>query len=298
MLLSRSYRRFALLGTLLGATLAAQAQPAEIVGKPIVYKQVAGQQLHLYISSPTDTAATHPAIVFIHGGGWTMGSPSQFNHQATWLAAHGMVAISIEYRLIAKPPSTESPQICVEDTKSAFRWVRAHAKELKIDPDKIVGSGGSAGGYLAVNAGLVPGWDDPTDDMSISAKPNALVLFFPVVDITGAKARFGIDEVKYAPGTYVSAQMPPTIIFGGLADKLVKPDTLRTFKAKADKAGGRCELLFYADQPHGFANKEPYNTITLIATVHFLKSLGYLPASTPDPDPPAGTPPPPAIVMP
>ncbi len=259
------------------------AQQPNIVGKPVVYKTVDGKALTLYISSPTDDAATHAAIVFLHGGGWTMGSPAQFNDQATWLAAHGMVAISVQYRLVPRPPGSVTPEICVEDTKSAFRWVRAHAKELKIDPDKIVGSGGSAGGYLAANAALVPGWDAKTDDLSISPKPNALVLFFPVVDITGARARYGIDEVKYAPGTYVTAQMQPTIIFGGLADKLVTPDTLRAFKAKADKAGARCELLFYENQGHGFANKEPYKTATLVAAVKFLKSLGYLPADTPDP---------------
>jgi acetyl esterase/lipase len=260
-----------------------QAQQQQIVGKPVIYKTVDGKPLLLYISSPTDDAASHAAIVFFHGGGWTMGSPAQFNDQATWFAAHGMVAINVQYRLMHRPPGTDTPAMCVEDTKSAFRWIREHAKDLKIDPDKIVGSGGSAGGYLAANAALVPGWDAPTDDLTVSPKPNALVLFFPPLDITGAKARFGIDEVKYAPGTYVSAQMPPTIIFAGLSDKLVKPDTLRAFKAKADKVGARCELVFYEKQGHGFANKEPYKTMTLVAAVKFLKSLGYLPPDTPDP---------------
>ena len=184
-----------------------------------------------------------------------MGSPTQFNSQATWLAAHGVVAILVDYRLINKAATSEPPKICVEDTKSAIRWVRIHAKELKVDPDKIVGSGGSAGGYLAANAALVPGWDAPTDDLSVSPKPNALVLFFPALAAESPEAgakRFGTQYLQYTPGTYVSAQMPPTIIFGGLADVLVKPDILRTFKAQADKAGGKCILDFYPGQPHAF----------------------------------------------
>jgi acetyl esterase len=184
----------------------------------------------------------------------------------------------VQYRLVAKAPSLESPQICVEDTKSAMRWVRSHASELHVDPNRIVGSGGSAGGYLAAAAALVPGWDDPADDLSISPKPNAMVLFFPVVEVAPANGlkRFGDDYAKYRPENYLSAKTPPTIIFGGLADKLVTPDTLREFKKMVEAAGGRCELDFYADQPHGFANKEPYRTLTLTAAEHFLESLGYL----------------------
>jgi acetyl esterase len=275
----------------LATYMPAQVQPA---GQPVVYKTVGGTPLHLYISSPPEEgSALHPAIVFFHGGGWTGGAVTQFNPQSTALAARGMVAVDVEYRLIAHAPSLESPQICVEDAKSAMRWVRAHAKELHIDPSRIAASGGSAGGYLAAATALVPGWDDPADDLSISPKPSALVLFFPVVDISPAaydQKRFGNDPAKYSPESYLSASMPPTIIFAGLADKLVKPDTLRNFKTLATKAGGRCDIIFYPDQPHGFANKEPYMTITLTETIHFLKALGYLSATTLDPDPPVHTP--------
>jgi acetyl esterase/lipase len=258
----------------------------------MVYKTVDGKSLHAYVSEPKADGKSHPAIVFFHGGGWTGGSVGQFNHQSTELAARGMVAIGIEYRLIAKAPSHESPQICVEDAKSAMRWVRSHAKELHVDPTRIVASGGSAGGYLAAAVALVPGWDDPADDMSISPKPEALVLFFPVLAANpgNGSARFGseADLQKYSPETYISANMPPMIIEAGDADKLVKPEALRIFKDLCDKAGGHCQLDFYAGQPHGFANKEPYNSLTLNVAIKFLKSLGYLPASTPDvPVPPA-----------
>ena len=261
------------------------AQSGAPVGTQMVYKTVAGRHLHAYVSSPAEDAVLHPAIVFFHGGGWTAGAVSQFNHQSVELAARGMVAIGIEYRLIAKAPSVETPQICVEDAKSAMRWVRAHARELHIDTTRIVASGGSAGGYLAAATALVPGWDDPSDDLSISPKPSALILFFPVLarDPTSyVEKRFGDDPAKYAPETYLSANMPPMLIEAGDADKLVKPEALRRFKALCDKVGGHCQLDFYAGQPHGFANAEPYNSLTLNVAIKFLKSLGYLPASTKD----------------
>jgi acetyl esterase len=260
------------------------AAPKAPVGVPTVYKTVNGQELHVYISSPPDEfTGPRPAIVFFHGGGWTSGSVTQFNRQSIALAARGMVAIDVEYRLIAKPPAMDSPRICVEDAKSAIRWVREHAKELRVDPDRIVGSGGSAGGYLAGAAALVPEWNDPTDDLRVSPKPNALVLFFPAIAVdqsSPVQKRFG-NDVKYAPETYLSATAPPTIIFAGLADKLVKPAALRHYKALADKAGARCELVFYENQVHGFANNEPYMTITLTAAESFLESLGYLRPTNP-----------------
>jgi acetyl esterase len=254
------------------------------IGEPQVYKTVNGQALHLWVDKPSGTP-THTAIVFFHGGGWTGGNVTQFNPQTKELAKRGMLVVNVQYRLVAKAPSTESVEVCLEDAKSAMRWVRSHAKELQIDPDRIVASGGSAGGYLAAATALVPGWDDPQDDLTISPKPNALVLFFPVVNVGPEgynQHRFGDDPRKYSPEAYVSKNAPPTIIEGGGDDKLVKPEILKDYKAKCDAAGARCILDFYPGQPHGFANKEPYTSITLNAVMHFLESIGYLPKDTPD----------------
>ena len=125
---------------------------------------------------------------------------------------------------------------------------------------------------------MVPEWNDPTDDLKISTKLNALVLFFPALAVdysSPEQKRFG-NDLKYAPEMYLSPASPPTIIFAGGADKLVKPEALRHYKALADKAGARCELIFYPGQVHGFANKEPYTTTTLTAAEQFLESLGDL----------------------
>ncbi|SEG57310.1 Acetyl esterase/lipase [Bryocella elongata] len=253
-------------------------------GEDRVYKTVDGQELHLWVAKPSGKP-THTAVVFFHGGGWTGGTVTQFDAQTKELAERGMLVVNVQYRLVAKAPSTESPQVCLEDAKSAMRWVRSRAKEFQIDPHRIAAGGGSAGGYLAAATALVPGWDDPKDDLAVSPKPNALVLFFPVVNVGPSyydQHRFGDDPRKYSPEAYVSRNTPPTIIEGGGADKLVPPDELKDFKAKCDAAGAKCVLDFYPGQPHGFANKEPYRSLTLNAVMHFLESIGYLRKDTPD----------------
>jgi acetyl esterase len=279
----------------MNAGAAAQAPPAannweqqfakEPVGTAMVYKTADGQPLHAYVLQPTDSGTKHVAIVFFHGGGWTGGSVTQFNKQMKALAARGMVAIDVEYRLIPKANSKESPEKCVEDAKSAMRWVRANAVTLRVDPDRIIASGGSAGGYLAAGVALISGWDDPQDDLKISPKPQALVLFFPVLDVTQpqwVRQRFGPDVEKYSPTSLLNASAPPTIIEAGAADKLVPPEEVKRYKERCDAVGAKCILDFYDGQPHGFANSEPYNSLTLNVVMHFLESLGYLQKDTPD----------------
>lgn len=260
-------------------TVAQQPAPAPPapVGSAAVYKQAAGHDLHLYLLSPTGPSA-HSAIVFFHGGAWTMGESSQFNQQASYLASRGMLAIEVDYRLLPKD-STDSPRICVEDAKSAMRWVRAHAASLGIDPGKIVVAGGSAGGYLAAFSTMLPGWDAPTDDLSVSSRGDAMVLFNPVLDVGPdgfGNRRFGPGYAAYSPADHVTSAVPPTLIQSGGADKLVPPASLEHFQAEAKRQGARCELVLYPGQPHSFFTPEPYTTQSLAVAARFLDSLGLL----------------------
>jgi acetyl esterase/lipase len=268
-----------------GLAQSGKGPSAQPVGEKKVYKTVDGREMNLWVSEPTDEKVTHPAIVFFHGGGWTGGSAKQFDTQSVELAARGMVAVDVEYRLIGKPPSTDSPKICVEDAKSAMRWVRSHAKELKIDPDRIASGGGSAGGYLAAAVDLVPGWDDPQDDLKVSPKPDAMALFFAVLDTSwnaDGQKRFGEEWKTYSPVEYVSKSMPPTIILHGNADKQVPIATVENFKAKCDSVGAKCELDVYPGQGHAFTKKEPYRSLTMNKLIHFLVGIGWLPKDTKD----------------
>lgn len=262
------------------------------VGTAHVYKRVGSRELKLHVVSPPDATPTdrRPALVFFHGGGWTGGTPAQFNTQSTYLASRGLVCVQVEYRLLDKSDKAP-PLVCVQDARSAMRWVRAHAAELGIDPARIGAGGGSAGGHLAAFVGMVEGGDDPVDDLKISPRAAALVLFNPVFDngTEGgwAQARVGARVKEFSPAHNVSADDPPAIVFLGRDDKLIPVAIVERFQAAMKSAGVRCDAFFYADQGHGFFNRDPFKTRSLIEADKFLISLGWLKGAPtlPEPDP-------------
>jgi acetyl esterase/lipase len=129
-------------------------------------KKIADVELKLYVTKPKDWKASdnRPAIVFFHGGGWVGGAPGQFTEHSKYFASRGLVCVQAQYRLLDKKKN-DPPIICINDAKSAMRWVRSRADELGIDPNRIASGGGSAGGHLAAFVGLAEGVDDPKDDL-------------------------------------------------------------------------------------------------------------------------------------
>jgi acetyl esterase/lipase len=210
------------------------------------------------------------------------GSVEQFFPHCEHFAAKGMVAISAEYRTKNKHGTT--PFECVADGKSAIRYVRAHAKALGIDPARIVASGGSAGGHVAACTGIIEGFDEDTEDKSVSSKPNAMVLFNPVIDTTergyGANKLKG-QETTLSPVHHVVSGLAPTIIFHGTADTTVPFENVERFCRKMNEAGNECHLVPYAGMKHGFFNykkekdHKSFND-TVRHTEEFLRKGGYL----------------------
>ena len=246
----------------------------------VIYKKVDDRELKLLIEKPADWKATdqRPAIVFYFGGGWVGGTPEQFRKQSECLATRGMVGIRVEYRTIPKGEKGP-PLVCCADAKSAMRYVRAHAKELGIDPRRIAAAGGSAGGHLAAFTALVDGLDDPKDDLKVSCRPDALVLFNPVFN--NGPGQWGHERVgerfqEFSPAHHISTSAPPAIVFLGDQDKLIPVSVLREFEAGMKKAGARCDAHVYPMAGHGFFNRDPHFTLTLIETDKFLASLGWL----------------------
>ncbi|CAN5386666.1 alpha/beta hydrolase [soil metagenome] len=273
-----------------GASLAAQdvqLPKSDRLGVEYVYKEVDNRKLKLYVLTPPKGKATdhRPAIVWFHGGSWVKGGPNAFNVQSQYLAGRGMVCIQVEYRLLPRE-AREAPIICVEDARSAMRWVRSHAAELGIDPDRIAAGGGSAGGHLAAACALIEGFDDPQDKADVSPKPAALVLFCPVID-TGSKTTWGRNTFKehadeLSPAGHVNPKAPPTLLMIGTADRLIPVKTIEAFAEKMKAAGVRCEIRLYQGQPHGFFNPKkgtsnPFTYETLLEVDKFLNSLGWLP---------------------
>ena len=246
--------------------------------RDVVYKTIGDSKLSLFIFNPDGHKATdkRPAIVFFFGGGWNGGTPSQFYPQSRYLASRGMVAICADYR--TKKSAGTDPRKCVQDGKSAIRWIRSHAKELGIDPNKLAAGGGSAGGHVAATTGTDTKFDEPDEDTSVSCRPNALVLFNPVYD-NGPKG-YGHDRVKdywkdFSPMHNLTKETPPTIVFLGTKDKLIPVATAESYQKKMKDLGVRSDLHLYKDQPHGFFNKAKYYE-TVLETDRFLTELGFL----------------------
>jgi acetyl esterase/lipase len=267
----------------------ASDHPPVIPGTQVeTYRKVGASELKLWVFNPTAKADKPlPCVVFFFGGGWTSGTPAQFEPQSRHLASRGMIAIVADYRV--KSRQNALPADCVSDAKACVRWVRANAARLGIDPSRIAVGGGSAGGHLAAAVATVPGLDSATDDKAVSCLPNALVLFnpgtvmapFPGLELKGFgagldKSKFGCEPTEISPLHHVKKGLPPTIIFHGKADTTVPYATVEKFTEAMKAAGNRCELIGFEGQPHGFFNKSKYQE-TLDATDAFLVSLGYLP---------------------
>jgi acetyl esterase/lipase len=193
-----------------------------------------------------------------------------------------MVAALADYRVKSRQGTT--PKECVADGKSAVRYLRKHASRLGIDPERIAAGGGSAGGHVAAAAGLLPGLDDPADDPSVSARPNALLLFNPVFD-NGPDGGWGHSVVKsywkeISPAHHITAKAPPAIVFLGDSDPLIPVDTAKRFQKQMQDVGVTCQLELYPNQAHGFFNESKGGREIFLDTLRkldqFLVQLRFL----------------------
>lgn len=254
----------------------------------LTYKKIDQIELKLHVFRPANHKTTdkRPAIVFFFGGGWVGGSPAQFYQQAERFADLGFVAMSAEYRVIKKHKTT--PFECVKDGKSAVRWIRAHAGELGINPEQVVAAGGSAGGHVAACTGVIRGHEEEGEDASVSALPNAMILYNPVIDTT--EKGYGMSKVgedrktEISPCHQVSKGIPPTLIFHGTADTTVPFENVERFAKLMADAGNTCVLVPFEGKSHGFFNGSAFRprngdddfNVTMDKSVQFLTELGFL----------------------
>jgi len=251
----------------------------------ILYKQVDSSPLYLYVDYPPDfdDSKSYPAIVFFFGGGWLHGTPAHFAPQASYFAQRGMLCIRADYRVKSRQGTT--PFESLKDAKSAMRFVRAHAKNLAVDPERIVASGGSAGGHLAAATALVDGFNEEGEDTLMSCVPNALMLFNPVID--NGPGGYGYDRVgenyrSFSPLHNLRKGAPPTVFFLGTEDELIPVETAEYYKKVMERVGSRCDLFLYEGEVHGFFNYSHFENYrkTVEEANRFLISQGFL-AETP-----------------
>lgn len=160
------------------------------------YKEVDGFKLdmHLFLANPEEFKGKRPTIVKFHGGSWSEGKPDWFFSTAESYAKQGWTVAVVEYRI--KGRHNTYPFESVKDAKSAMRWIRENAKKYNVDSNKIITTGDSAGGHLSLAITLVENWNESTDNLKISAKPNVIIVNAGVYDLTTNSNRWITEKMQ------------------------------------------------------------------------------------------------------
>ncbi|MGZ0655309.1 alpha/beta hydrolase [Coraliomargarita sp. W4R72] len=245
-----------------------------------IYREVAGQAYQLEVFMPTTRSESlRPAILFLHGGSWKSGNRTAFYDQCRELAEMGMITISTDYRTRSR--DGVEPIEAVRDAKEAMRWVKSNAHFLGIDPKRIAAGGGSAGGQLALSLALETSID-VAKPRAISTRPDALVLFNPVLD-TGPDG-FANHLVEgywqdFSPYHQLKSGLPPMLIMIGDLDGVSPPEMVRAFASRARSLGNEVEVEMYPGKKHGFFNRgysdDGYD-LTISRAKEFLRSHRFL----------------------
>lgn len=260
------------------------------VEKNIEYGKGGGHALQLDLYSPKERKHPLPAILFLHGGGWTGGYRQIYHYYCVKFAERGYVVATASYRLAGEAPFPAA----VEDTKCAVRWLRANAKKLGIDPNKIAVAGGSAGGHLAMMIGYssdVPELDGKGGNPETSSEVQAVVDLYGPTDLTAEEAKSRkevlnlmggkkIDEAADAyrlasPVTHVTKDDPPTLILHGSIDTTVPIHQAELLVEKLKNAGVVYEYDRLEGWPHTMDLDASVNEHCMAKMFEFLdKNLG------------------------
>jgi acetyl esterase/lipase len=231
--------------------------PVPVAGRSVVRRRdidywgdrIRAHRLDLYL--PASGATGSPMMIYVHGGAWILGDKrEQGRPMLHYLARNGWVCASVNYRL---SPRADWPE-AVFDVKRALAWFKDHAGELGGDPDRMVISGGSAGGHLAAlvaltadDRSLQPGFEDA--DTSVMA----CVPFYGVYDFTNSAGSFDPFFVRFLEKTVMKQPLsnnrpafeaasplfrlhpnaPPLLVVAGRNDTLVPVAEARRFVAEA-----------------------------------------------------------------
>jgi len=244
----------------------------------ITYRTVSNWEAKLDVIQPRGLTAPNPTLVYYHGGGWTAGTKESATLSILPYLQMGWSVVNVEYRLtdVALAPAA------VEDSRCALRWVYKNARQYNFDLTKIVTTGTSAGGHLALVAGMVPaaaGFDNTcagdrsggsnalgpnnTDELKVAA----IVDWFGIADVSellsgpnmksyavawlGAMANREELARQVSPITYVRAGIPPIISVHGDADPTVPYSQKQRFHQALDRIGAAHELVTVPGGRHG-----------------------------------------------
>ena len=266
----------------------------------ITYKVANNYEAKLDVYVPRMAKEPVPVVVVIHGGGWVAGAKDEGVLYLLPYLQMGFAVVNVEYRLakVSLAPAA------VEDCLCALHWVGRHAKEYHFDLDKVVVTGGSAGGHLALTTAMIPpsaGFENECaaeDDRGwsgnfVDSRPKvaAVINSFGITDVAdmlhGPNMRgYAVSWLgslpdredvakRVSPLTYVRAGLPPILTIHGTADKLVPYSQAVRLHEALTKAGVRNQLLTIDGGGHGdFTLEQQYKIAEAVRT--FLESLGIV----------------------
>ncbi len=263
---------------------AQQAAPANVLlERNIVFARGGDTELRLDLAMPNDKEGPFPAIVCIHGGGWVGGKRGDMAATIGVLAARGYVAITPDYRLA---PGGRFPAP-VEDCKAAVRWLRAHARAYKVDPNRIGATGWSAGAHLACMLGVTDradGLEGTGGNPDESSRVQAVVSFFGPTDLTRPVFTKDAQENNLVPllgGTlmeqpeayrraspirYVNKKAPPFLFLHGSEDPVVPLEQTREMAARLQQVGVSARVEVVAGEGHGWRGEKLLQSIEQMVT--------------------------------
>ena len=247
-----------------------------------VYKQAGPFKLDMHMFLPAGDAGgkKRPVIVFFHGGSWSEGKPDYFFYNCQGYAGKGWVACAVEYRVYGREGTL--PFEAVKDARSAIRWLRQHADEYGIDTNRIVASGNSAGGHLALDCAMADKWNEATDDLRYSPVPNLIMVNSAVYDLTDqltAWIRKDLTDKELvksiSPNYLVHRGMPPVLAIHGTNDGNVPFATAQKFREEMVKAGNSIEFHPLQNAAHFIWFDPKFMDEVSNTRISFLKKFGY-----------------------
>jgi acetyl esterase/lipase len=254
------------------------ARPNILVDRNVIFATGGSVELRLDLAMPHDKEGPFPAIVCIHGGGWVAGDRRQMTQTINALAARGYVAITPDYRLA---PGGRFPAQ-LEDCKAAVRWLRAHAREYQIDPQRIGAMGFSAGAHLACLLGVTDraaGMEGTGGNLEESSRVQGVVSFFGPTDLTrpvfskDAQANnllplLGgtVEEQagaywRASPVRYVTKDAPPFLFLHGADDQVVPAQQAKDMSERLRKVGASARIEILPGEGHGWRGEKLLKSI-------------------------------------